>query len=75
MASAVDVIVAKQKDGTYKATQNGRGVATGDTQNEAGWNAHLKKPDAAIIAQRVRHTEEGVPDEFRRIYPQKPKKS
>lgn len=49
-----DTIVSRKPDGTYKATLNGRTTATGDTQNEAGWNGQQERPDAAVVAQRVR---------------------
>jgi hypothetical protein len=67
-----DVIVSKvAKTKTYKATQGGRKIAEGKTQNEAAWNAHKKVPKAPILAQRVKTTDNGFPDEFRRIYPTK----
>lgn len=67
-----DTIVSRKSDGTYKATANGRTIATGETQNEAAWNAQSVRPNADIVAQRVRDTAIGVPDKFRRIYPTKP---
>lgn len=65
-----DTIVSRTKSG-YKATANGKTIATGDTQNEAGWNGLQKRPNAAVVAQRVKTTENGIPDEFRRMYPTK----
>ena len=70
-----DIIVSRYKDGSgYKATQGGRKIAEGDTQNEAGWKGHKVDPTAAVVAQRVKTTEGGYPDEFRRMYPTKPEK-
>ena len=69
-----DIIVSRFKAGGYKATQGGRKIAEGDTQNEAGWNGQKKDPEAAVIALRVKTTENGYPDEFRRMYPTKPKR-
>ena len=71
-ANMEDTIVSRKPDGSYKATVNGRTIATGETQNEAGWYALKKRPNAAIIAQRVRYLGEKHEDQFRRIYPQKP---
>ena len=70
-----DIIVSKYKNGEgYKATQGGKKIAEGETQNEAGWNGHKKDPHAAVVAQRVKTTEFGYPDEFRRMYPTDPRK-
>ena len=67
-----DTIVSRKPDGTYKATFNGRTIATGDTQNEAGWNGHEKRPNAAVVAQRVCDLGVKHEDQFRRLYPIKP---
>ena len=67
-----DTIVSRKPDGTYKATFNGRTIATGDSQNEAGWNGQEKRPNAAVVAQRVRDLGAKHEDQFRRIYPRKP---
>ncbi len=69
-----DSIVSKKPDGTFKATHNGRTIATGETQNEAGWNALQKRPNAAVVAQRVRDVGVDHPDQFRRLYPKEPEK-
>ncbi len=67
-----DTIVSRKPDGTYKATLNGRTIATGDTQNDAGWNGLVKRPNAAVVAQRVRDLGAEHEDQFRRLYPRKP---
>ncbi len=67
-----DTIVTKKPDGTFKATHNGRTIGTGETQNEAGWNGLQKRPNAAVVAQRVRDLGLKHPDQFRRIYPTDP---
>jgi hypothetical protein len=67
-----DTIVLRKPDGTYKATFNGRTITTGDTQNEAGWNGQEMRPNAAVVAQRVRDLGAKHEDQFRRIYPRKP---
>jgi len=68
-----DTIVVKKPNGTFKATHNGRTIGTGETQNEAAWNGQQSRPNAAVVAQRVRHIAgEKHPDEFRRIYPTAP---
>ena len=69
-----DSIVSKKPDGTFKATHNGRTIATGETQNEAGWNALQRRPNAAVVAQRVRDLGSDHPDQFRRLYPKAPEK-
>jgi hypothetical protein len=67
-----DTIVSRKPDGTYKASFNGRTIATGDTQNEAGWNGLEKRPNASVVAQRVRDLGAKHEDQFRRLYPKKP---
>ena len=67
-----DTIVSRKPDGTYKATVNGRTIATGNTQNEAGWNGLQERPNAPIVAQRVRDLGEKHEDQFRRLHPKKP---
>jgi hypothetical protein len=69
-----DTIVTRKTDGTYKATHNGRRIGTGETQNEAGWNGQQKRPNAAVVAQRVRDLGEKHEDQFRRLYPRDPAK-
>jgi len=66
-----DIIVVRKKPDLYIATQNGRKIAEGETQNEAGLNAQARRPNDPILAQRVRDTDNGVRDEFRRLYPKK----
>jgi hypothetical protein len=63
-------IISRRGEG-YVSTRNGRKVAEGDTQNEAGFNGKKRYPDDTILAQRQRDTENGVRDELRRIYPHK----
>jgi hypothetical protein len=64
-----NIFVERKKDGTYVATQNKRTIASGDTQAEAGAKAHAKKPDDPILAERVRDTDVGGRDKWRRFYP------
>jgi hypothetical protein len=63
-----DILVEQQKDGSYKALQNHRTIATGDTQQEAIDQAHKRKPDDPILTERVRHTGVGKPDKWRRVH-------
>jgi hypothetical protein len=63
-------IVSKRGE-AYVSTRNGRKVAEGETQNEAGYNGQARYPDDVILAQRQRDTENGVRDELRRLYPHK----
>ena len=62
-----NVYVERQDDGTYKATQNGRTVATGKTQEQAATRAQNKKPDDPILVERVRNTTGGRRDKWRRF--------
>ncbi len=62
-------IYLERKDNTYVATQNGRTGAIGDTQAEAGSRAHQRKPNDPIWAERVRDTDVGHRDKWRRFYP------
>lgn len=69
-----DTIVSRKPDGTYKATFNGRTIATGETQNEAAWNGLEERPNAAVVAQRVRDLGVKHEDQFRRVYPKRPRR-
>jgi len=59
----------RKKDGTYAATQNGHTIATGKTQAQAGSRAYERRPNDPILAGRVRHTDVGTRDKWRRLYP------
>jgi hypothetical protein len=63
-----NIFVERKKDKTYVATQNGRTIATGETQAKAGLRAHKKRPDDPILAERVHKTNVGKPDKWRRFY-------
>lgn len=60
-----NIFVERKKDKTYVATQNGRTIARGDTQAQAGRRAHQKKPNDPMLAERVRSGR----DKWRRLYP------
>jgi hypothetical protein len=45
-----------------------QGLATGDTQAQANDRAKRKYPDDPRLAERVRNTESGSRDKWRRIY-------
>ncbi len=64
-----NIYLERKKDGSYAATQNGRTVAIGDTQAEAGSRAHKRKPHDPILAERVCDTDVGHRDKWRRFYP------
>jgi len=66
----MEQIVSKRGD-IFVSTRNGKEVAEGDTQNEAGLNGLKRFPDDVILAQRQRDTENGVRDELRRLHPHK----
>jgi hypothetical protein len=64
-----NIFVERQDDGTYKASQNHRTVAKGETQEQAAARAHRKRPEDPVLAERVRDTNRGSRDKWRRIYP------
>jgi hypothetical protein len=61
-----DIFVEQQKDGSYKATQKGRTIASGDTQGETIDRAERKQPNATILVERVRNTKTGGRDKWRK---------
>jgi len=63
--------IVSRRGEIYVSTRNGRKVAEGETQNEAGYNGMNRFPEDVILAQRQRDTENGVRDELRRLYPHK----
>lgn len=63
-----NIYVEQEKDGTYTATQNGRAVAEGDTQRQTIDRARRAKPDDPVLAERVRDTDVGGRDKWRRAY-------
>jgi hypothetical protein len=67
----VEQIVTK-RDEIYVSTRNGRKIAEGETQNEAGYNGQKRFPDDTILAQRQRDVPSGSRDQIRRICPHKP---
>jgi len=64
-----NIFIERKKDGSYVALQNGRAIAHGETQAEAGSRAHVKKPHDPILAERIRDTDVGGRDKWRRLYP------
>jgi hypothetical protein len=65
-----EIFVEKQTEGRWHAIRNGITIAMGTTQNECGCNAKKKYPDDTLLTGRVEHTNRGVPDHWRRFYPQ-----
>lgn len=63
-----NIYVEQETDGTYVATQKGRTVATGDTQRETIDRARRARPDDPVLAERVRDTDVGGRDKWRRAY-------
>jgi len=61
-------IYVEQHDGTFVATQNKRVIATGDTQRQTIDRARRVEPDDPVLAERVRDTEVGGRDKWRRVY-------
>jgi hypothetical protein len=63
-----NIYVEQQQDGSYQATQNRRVIAEGDTQRQAIDRARRKNPDDPVLAERVRDTNVGGRDHWRRVY-------
>lgn len=63
-----DIFIEQQKDGTYEARQNHRVIAKGNTQRQTIDRARRAKPDDPVLAERVRDTEAGGRDKWRRVY-------
>jgi hypothetical protein len=65
-----NVYIEQRGDGTYRATQGGQVIATGDTQAETIDRArgNREEPDDPMLAERVRDTEVGHRDKWRRVY-------
>jgi len=60
--------IEKTEDGKYAAKKGGadRASAIRDTQADAIDRAREIDPDAAMHAERVRHTDQGSPDKWRK---------
>ena len=67
--SSNNMFVEKRPDGTYAVLQADakRASAIEATQQAAIERAKQINPDAAIHVERVRHTEGGSPDKWRKI--------
>jgi len=67
--SMSNIYLERKKNKPYVASQNGRTIATGNTQEQAGSRAHTKRPEDPILAERQRKTKVGGRDKWRRFYP------
>lgn len=63
-----NIYVEQEKDGTYTATQNRRVIAEGGTQRQTIDRARRVEPDDPVLAERVRDTNVGGRDKWRRVY-------
>ena len=63
-----NIYIEQQPDHTYRATQNKRVIATGDTQAETVVRARRRSPEDPVLAERVRDTKRGSRDKWRRVY-------
>lgn len=63
-----NIIVEPEDDGGYVALKNGKVVVRGATQKQTGDKAHDLRPNDTIEAARVRTTDDGIPDEFRKLH-------
>lgn len=64
-----NIYVEREENGKYVALQNKKVIATGDTQAQTAAKAHAKRPDDPVLAERVRDTNVGSRDKWRRIHP------
>jgi len=64
------IFVERGDDDQYRATIKGaeRATAVGSTQKEAAEAAQAIHPDAKILAERQRKTDQGGRDKWRRFY-------
>ena len=62
------LLIERQENGTYAADYDHAVIATGKTQRQAIDRARKIEPDAIALAERVRNTESGKPDKWRRVY-------
>jgi hypothetical protein len=62
-----NIYIEQEEDG-YVAYQNNKKIAEGDTQMQAAKRAHRESPDDPILAERVRNTDAGSRDKWRRMY-------
>lgn len=58
--------VERKDDGSYRALRNGRTVATGATQQSTAEKVKDQFPNDTIEVERVRNTEYGIRDHWRR---------
>lgn len=63
-----NIIVEPEENGGYAALKNGKVVVRGATQKQTGDKAHDLRPNDTIEAARVRTTDDGIPDEFRKLH-------
>jgi len=68
MARKPRLLIEQQDDGTYAADYDRALIATGKTQRQTIDRARKIEPDAIALAERVRKTEGGKPDKWRRVY-------
>ena len=62
-----NVFIEREKD-EYVAIQKKQIIARGDTQAETAAKAHKISPDDPVLAERVRNTNRGSRDKWRRMY-------
>ena len=64
-----NLFVERRDDGTYavRKPDSKRASATASTQKDAIARARELNPDAAIHVERVRHTQKGAPDKWRKL--------
>lgn len=63
-----NIYIEQKDDKTYRAIQNKKTIATGNTQAATADKAHDKRPKDPILAERVRNTSGGNRDKWRRMY-------
>lgn len=65
----MDIFIEPSKNRSgFRALRNKQVIAVADTQEECAKKAHKAYPDDTIMAARVRFTDYGNPDHWRRLY-------
>jgi hypothetical protein len=61
-------VFVEQREGRYVALENHKVICSESTQAECAASAHRLRPDATIMAERVRDTSGGKHDRWRVLH-------
>jgi hypothetical protein len=62
------VFIEREADGRWKTIQNKQIIARSETQKSTGDKANALRPNDPILGERVRTTENGIPDKWRKLH-------